>query len=1201
MTKKKKDYSSMNLKQIKEFLSKLTSTIDEEMKEKNELLLQFNRIQRNIFGEKQEELLNLYPNLLDPAFNQKIAKKKEFHDLTYSKEIKDVIRESDKLCNAEFELSPHQIFVRNFLSFLTPYNSLLLYHGLGTGKTCSAISVCEEMRDYMKQMGIKKKIIIVASPNVQENFKTQLFDERKLKETNGLWNLRSCTSNKFLKEINPMNMKGLTKDKVVLQVKRVIRENYVFMGYIEFSNYITRIKEKYMIDDDSESDKKRKIAGIKKEFSSRLIVIDEVHNIRISGDSPNKKVSENLMDMVKYTDTLKLLLMSATPMFNSYKEIIWLINLMNVNDGRPPIHRRDIFDKNGNFKVKDGKEVGKELLLQKMNGYVSFVRGENPYTFPYRIFPSLFDKTSTLKNPDFVYPRQQINGKNIIQGIDYLDIYLNEIGDYQSYGYEIALNELKENLPDEDVFDKGIGWQMVDYPLQTLNMVYPNRIIDRYIERRKKGEKKKEKINVRDFIGKNGLNSIMLYNEKTKKEFEYSPLVLDLYGRIFSPDNLSNYSMKLSNMIKTIKQSKGVVLIYSQYIDGGCVPIALALEEIGITRYNNKSLFKKKPTDDIDAVSMKTRENTKGSFKPAMYIMITGDKQLSPNNALEVKAATDDNNVNGEKVKVIIISRAGSEGIDFKNIRQTHIIEPWYNMSRIEQIIGRAVRFCSHKDLPFEERNVEIYLYGTQTNDNIEAVDLYVYRMAEKKAVKMGIVSRVMKENAVDCHLNIGINNLPVDVMNQEINLKLSSGHNIQYKVGDKPYTQLCDYMEKCDFKCKPDDILLKDKINMDTYNETFLELNTDKIVQKIKQLFKQHFLYKKEAIIKELHKDKTYPLIQINSALNYLIQEKNEFIIDMFGRAGNLINIDDYYMFQPIEITNKRLSRYQRSKPIDYKKESIRYTLKDDVKNYTVVGVKQNVKLDENIELKELIDTLKENYEIATSKQEIKRGETNWYINCYSTIERLTNMIDIDTMKEFVIHHIIDTLDFIKKKALIEYLLIKERNDFENRLFNYIKENNIFIRNGIKAVLLVKKGKLELYILKENKLVEAEPLDRADFSKDLLKLRYDKSKYNKIVGFMSEIQNKNLITLKIKDMMEKRNKGARCDQAGKNTNLKVLNDIYESEVYTKENTKKIKVPQLCIEQELILRFYEKSNRNKKKWFLTYEESVLNEIETITK
>ncbi len=182
----------------------------------------------------------LYPSLNDPNFNVKIAEKKEFNDMKYDGEIEDPIAKAEKMCNAEFELAPHQLFVRNFLSFNTPYNSLLLYHGLGTGKTCSAITVSEEMRDYMKQMGITQRIIIVASPNVQENFKLQLFDERKLKLVNGVWNIQACTGNKYLREINPTNIKGISKTKIIRQVARIINNYYLFMGYTEFSNYIVK-------------------------------------------------------------------------------------------------------------------------------------------------------------------------------------------------------------------------------------------------------------------------------------------------------------------------------------------------------------------------------------------------------------------------------------------------------------------------------------------------------------------------------------------------------------------------------------------------------------------------------------------------------------------------------------------------------------------------------------------------------------------------------------------------------------------------------------------------------------------------------------------------------------------------------------------------------------------------------------------------
>ena len=69
--------------------------------------------------------------------------------------------------------------------------------------------------------------------------------------------------------------------------------------------------------------------------------------------------------------------------------------------------------------------------------------------------------------------------------------------------------------------------------------------------------------------------------------------------------------------------------------------------------------------------------------------MITGDKELSPKTESDLAAATSPLNTNGEKVKVVIISRAGSEGLDFK-ILDKFILEPWYNLNRIDQILGRG-------------------------------------------------------------------------------------------------------------------------------------------------------------------------------------------------------------------------------------------------------------------------------------------------------------------------------------------------------------------------------------------------------------------------------------------------------------------------------------------------------------------------------
>ena len=208
----------------------------------NKFLLKKEIIESNCLQENEGENPFLYPSLSDKQFNIKIAEKKEFNDTKYDGTIHENIKEyANSFSNADFELLPHQAFVKNFMSSQTPYNSLLLYHELGSGKTCSAIGVCEEMRDYMKQMGITKRIMIVASENVQDNFRLQLFDERKLKQIDGIWNIKGCIGNKLIKEINPMSMKGIPKEKIINQIKNLINTNYIFLGYGQFANYIIKV------------------------------------------------------------------------------------------------------------------------------------------------------------------------------------------------------------------------------------------------------------------------------------------------------------------------------------------------------------------------------------------------------------------------------------------------------------------------------------------------------------------------------------------------------------------------------------------------------------------------------------------------------------------------------------------------------------------------------------------------------------------------------------------------------------------------------------------------------------------------------------------------------------------------------------------------------------------------------------------------
>ena len=76
-------------------------------------------------------------------------------------------------------------------------------------------------------------------------------------------------------------------------------------------------------------------------------------------------------------------------MFNQYKEIIFIINLLNINDGRSPIEEKQIFEKDGTFIEDDnGNQTGKDLFIRKSRGYISFIKGEHVHTFPHRVYPS---------------------------------------------------------------------------------------------------------------------------------------------------------------------------------------------------------------------------------------------------------------------------------------------------------------------------------------------------------------------------------------------------------------------------------------------------------------------------------------------------------------------------------------------------------------------------------------------------------------------------------------------------------------------------------------------------------------------------------------------------------------------------------------------------------------------------------------------
>ena len=753
------------------------------------------------------------------------------------------------------------------------------------------------------------------------------------------------------------------------------------------------------------------------------------------------------------------------------------------------------------------------------------------------------------------------------------------------------------------------------------------------------------RIDPHQLTGKIGLERMMTFLDSKsppiKGEFEYKPATLKNYGKIFSQNEIGSYSSKIKSIMdkilnpETNKVSDGIILIYSQYIDSGLIPMALALEEMGFTRFGQsgiKPLFKNRPTEVVDVRTMQPPEDKK-NFMPARYSMITGDGRLSPNNDFEVKGLTGEDNKDGNKVKVVLISKAGSEGIDFKYIRQIHILEPWYNMNRIEQIIGRGVRNFSHSLLPFEKRNVEIFMYGTILDKNIEeAADLYVYRVAEYKAVQIGKVTRLLKETAVDCIINHDQTNFTQDIMSaslkEPIKQELSTGQVLNdFKIGDAPFSPACDYMATCNYDCRPDKEIDEKNLNEDTYDQNFIVMNSEKILQRIRMLFKEAFFYKKDMLLRQIRTPKEYPYVQIFSALTQLIDDENEFIVDKYGRNGRLINIGEYYLFQPVELKDKNISIFDRSVPLDYKHDMINFELKQNIVKPVIDKRNLNKIIVEEDEIlfpegKRIVDELLVNFNTTKEflkQNKVPRGDDNWFKHCGIVIKKMSK--EYPESKKyligFLVSHMIEMLQFEDKVNVMNYIYSLDsisQDTLERYIKDYFEKNTIHTKNFSAFITYKLKKRMIMILNEKNKWVDASPEEQREIAgsketKDFL--AFDAGKYNKIVGFIGHEKTSVALAFKTKDMTSKRDIGARCDQATKNKNLSKLNDIVGEEKYTNESTKAIKDSdgniiseavgntELCVLEEFILRYFDETEHDNKKWFFTPEMAIYHKLYTV--
>lgn len=533
-----------------------------------------------------------------------------------------------------------------------------------------------------------KKVFVMANPSIQENFKAQIFDiSRVTVDADGLLLSKQCTGRRYLEMIQRSQAEPLrytdkaAQQRIMVLANRLISEFYEFQGYMTFANTVDRQKL-------ASKSNNEFIQWIHDTFDDRLIIVDEAHNLKETSESEaSKLVAVALEQILKTANGVTLVLLTATPMYDSYDEILYYLNLFLWNDRRIPLTQSikpsEIFTETGDF-----KEGAESKFRGWCQDYVSYVKGENPFTFPFRLPPpdnlvAEIDRTT------------DITGKAITNPRKFLTLTKSIVSPLQAEAI------------------KGLG----------VKAVIDSRLVCAYPE-----------------------------NKSFRESFDKVSGAYKYRGEQFlAPSKVSLYSSKFGLIMNIIQSTTGIVFVYSNIVEGGAQLFAMCLEEHGFEPAISNPLL----TDTSGEVS----RGSKGK-----YVLFTSDVSDTEIKKALVRLKRPEN-IDGSDIRIVIASPKVSEGVDFRYVRQVHILDPWFNMSRLEQVIGRGTRTCSHAALDFKEQNCTVYLHICRFPDSQqETVDEYIYRVfVEAKAVRIAKVKRYVMESAMDCTLQQNINSLPRD------------------------------------------------------------------------------------------------------------------------------------------------------------------------------------------------------------------------------------------------------------------------------------------------------------------------------------------------------------------------------------------------------------------------------------------------------
>ena len=592
-------------------------------------------------------------------------------------------------------------------------------------------------------MNEEAKIWVVMPLSLKNSFKDQVFNSDIPFE----FITNQCTNDIYLKLLNLTSENYKENDKQIA-LKKIINSRYKLFTYDAYATYITtQYIDKNLI------------------IKDKVIIIDEAHNIR-STDTKDKAIYSAIKYTVSNGVNNRLILLSATPMYNEPTDMLDLLYLLLLNDKQTELlNSYSSYFGEDYSKIKIDKPL-LELIKLLASRYISYLKGKNPFTFAVKLSPK-DSGIDIIEDTPKIDPFNKPIPESFKNWIDQIPegIVPSKIGDIQN-NYIKSIKNKKQDDNDSEINAN------IFNNLQPMNIVFDNE------------------------IGEKGFSTFFTSTDDNLLKVKYN----QKYENALMPDDqhLGRYSGKFLNICNFVKKSTGIVLIYSRYRYSGIIPLAIALEHMGFSREGTTNILDK-PTIISDAPKYDNIKNPK-------YCILTSEhKEIMGSTTIDklIKVINDPKNIDGSKIKVILITPVASEGLSFYNTREIHLIEPWYHFNRSVQIIGRGIRNCRHQNLPLEYKNTTVFMHASVEKDNSkETIDLHAFRISTRKFKISNEIDDIINNNSLDCYLMKNINYFPKSLFNLgTVPIKTSQGVTLNYEYGDSELIK-----PKCNISNKIDD-----------------------------------------------------------------------------------------------------------------------------------------------------------------------------------------------------------------------------------------------------------------------------------------------------------------------------------------------------------------------------------------------------------